>query len=406
VGFGPPPAELPLPDRPSIAVLPFVNLSGDPAQDYFSDGITEDLTTDLARIPEIFVIARGSSFTYKGATPDPKVVGRELGVRYVVEGSVRRTADRVRITARLTDATQRHQLWSERYDRKLEDLFSLQSEISLQILGSLKLGLREAELRRLIQRPERDLRAHDAVLRGFAQIERQTRAGLREGRRLFAHATELDPSYAEAWAFLGMTYAIEYTAAWDREPTVIDRARELGNRALDLNPDLPAAWALLATTELWRGHTDAAVAAAQRAVELAPSLDSPYHFLGLALAADGRFLAALDQIQTAMRINPRSPHSYKVLLSFVNWRVGRLDEAIVLWEDLRRANRDLVLPRIGLATAYEERGAHAEAQRVAAEILRVNPELTAEVAARAIPARLSASRVAGIEATLLRAGLP
>ncbi len=223
-----------LPDKPSIVVLPFANMSGDAEQEYFADGMTEDLTTDLSRNPDLFVISRNSAFSYKGESPRVEDVGRELGVRYVLEGSVRRAADRVRITAQLIDATTGFHVWSERYDRALEDVFALQSEISEEILIAVGVRIDEAERARLQRKPTEDFTAYESVSRGWAHFYRFTREDHREARRLALRALELDSEYAEAFALLAGTYQVEAAQGWTLDPALLDRARELALQAIEL----------------------------------------------------------------------------------------------------------------------------------------------------------------------------
>jgi TolB-like protein/class 3 adenylate cyclase len=209
---------LPLPDKPSIAVLPFINMSSDPEQEYFSDGITEDLITDLSRLSGLFVIARNSTFTYKGKAVKVEDVGRELGVRYVLEGSVRKAANRVRITAQLVDATTSHHLWAERYDRDLVDIFVLQDEITHQIVTALRVEMQEAELERVRRTPTENLTAYDYVLRGWDYYNRITEETNLQARQMFEKAIQLDPQYAEAYVGVGWTYWMEWVWYWSRDP--------------------------------------------------------------------------------------------------------------------------------------------------------------------------------------------
>src|SRR5262249_16877950 len=194
---------LPLPDKPSLVVLPFVNLSSDPEQEYFSDGLTEDLTTALAKVAGLFVIARNSAFVYKGKPVDLKEISRELGVRYVLEGSVQRADNRVRITAQLVDGSSAAHVWAESYDRELKDIFALQDEVRQQIVLALKVTLTPEEQARLRHDPTENLQAYDSLLRGWAQLSRATPESWPQARQLFARAIELDPNYAAAYAALG-----------------------------------------------------------------------------------------------------------------------------------------------------------------------------------------------------------
>jgi adenylate cyclase len=380
-----PPANPPLPDKPSLVVLPFTNMSDDPAQEYFSDGITEELTSDLARIPELFVIARNSAFVYKDRAVNVEDVGRELGVRYVVEGSVRRAADRVRITAQLIDATTGFHLWSEQYDRDLADVFEVQSEISQEILVALSVEIRDAALERIAHRSTRDLMAYDAFARGMSHYWSFTREGNSEARHLFERAIERDPGFAMARAFLGGTYLTEFASGWNLDAALIERCEEHAQRAIELDPAIPTGHALLTAVHVYRGRLDEAVAAAERAVALGPNVEPPHVMLALASAKQGRLLAALRSLDRAMRLNPRGTSLVWTLAGLVNQAAGRTERAVELLERVRAANSDMIGARIPLAALYEAEGRHAEAREVAREILRVNPHLTARTATELMP---------------------
>jgi adenylate cyclase len=403
LGVSGPPVNPPLPDLPSVVVLPFTNMSGDPEQEYFSDGITEDLTTDLSRNPFLFVIARNSAFTYKGKSVQVEDVGRELGVRYVLEGSVRRAGDRVRITAQLVDATTGFHVWSERYDRDLSDIFALQSEISEEILGAVGVEINEAEFERIRRKPTEDLNAYDLFWRGLFHLNRTTRDGNAHARRLLEQAIELDPGFAEAMGLLGVTYSLEYGFGWNVEPELLDRAEELANRAVALNPSIPNPYYGLAVVHLWRGRSAAAVAAAERAIELGPSIAVPHFILGRALAQQGNYVGAMQSVSRALRLAPRASPGYWIAVPYVNLMAGRTREAVEMFEQARLANPDLILARIPLAAIYEAEGRHEEARTVAEEILRVNPNLTAESATRI--SFLDAEEAADLIAALRKAGL-
>jgi len=235
----------PLPEKPSIAVLPFVNMSEDPNQEYFSDGITEDIITTLSKIPRLFVIARNSTFTYKGKSVKVQKVSEELGVRYVLEGSVRKAGERVRITAQLIDATMGHHLWAEKYDRDLRDIFALQDEVTKKIVRALVVKLTEDERKLLVHKKTGSLEAYDHILRGIDYFLRMTGKENAEARKMFKHAIELDQDYAAAYSWLGWTYWMEWSFEWSQDPTSLERALELAKRALSLDDSLSDAHALL-----------------------------------------------------------------------------------------------------------------------------------------------------------------
>jgi adenylate cyclase len=405
-GVSGPPLNPPLPDKPSVVVLPFTNLSGDPEQEYFSDGITEDLTTDLSRNPFLFVIARNSAFSYKGKPVKVEDVGRELGVRYVLEGSVRRAEGRVRITAQLIDASTGFHVWSERYDRELADIFALQSEISEKILAAVGLEIGEAELERIRRKPTNDLTAYDLFQRGLFHFWRFTREGNAQARRLVERALELDPDFAEAYALLGATYSTEFGFGWNLDPKLLDRAEELARRGLAVNPSMPNPHLSLAAIHIFRGEPAAAVAASRRAIELGPSLFAPHLFLGFALAQQGRFVGAMQSINRGLRLNPRAPSGFGLIVPWVNLAAGRKQEAVELFEQIRVANPELIGARTPLAAIYELEGRHEEARAIAQEILHVNPHLSAELAVEFFAGILPAETATEYRDALRRAGLP
>jgi adenylate cyclase len=244
-------AGLALPDKPSIAVLPFANMSGDPEQEYFSDGMTEDLITDLSKLSGLFVIARNSVFTYKGKAVKSEQVSRELGVRYVLEGSVRKAGDRVRITAQLVEATTGYPRWAERYDRPLQEIFALQDEIRQKIVMALKVQLTQEEQARLRRFPTHNLEAYDALLRGLEYANPSTQEANAQARQLFESAITLDPQYAAASALLGSTYLWDWIFQWSQDPQTLERAFALAQKAVALNDSLPVAHRVLGYVYVW-----------------------------------------------------------------------------------------------------------------------------------------------------------
>src|SRR3989454_1357297 len=261
--------RLPLPDKPSILVLPFVNMSNDPDQEYFSDGITEDITTDLSKISSLFVISRNSAFTYKGKATKVRDISREMGVRYVLEGSVRKAGERVRISAQLIDATTDHHLWAERYDRPLTDIFAVQDEIVQQLVSTLRVEVHEAELERVRRIPTTNLSAYDALLRGEEYLHRVTIEANVQARQSFEHAVALDPQYGEAHAGLGWTYWVE--SHFSPDPQHLEQAVALAQQAIALDDSLPVAHSLVSLVYGRKQQYDRAIAAGERAVALDPN---------------------------------------------------------------------------------------------------------------------------------------
>ncbi len=232
-------ASLALPDKPSIVVLPFVNMSNDPEQEYFSDGITEDITSDLSKISSLFVIARNSAFTYKGKAVKVQDVSRELGVQYVLEGSVRKANDQVRITTQLIDGTTGGHLWSERYDRPLKEIFTLQDEIVQKIVTTLKLQLTLREQGVMVRKTTDSLEAYDYYLRGLEYGFRFTKETSAQAKQMYEKAIELDPHYAQAYASLGMSYFMDWNLQWNQTPETFARATELAQKSITLDDSLP-----------------------------------------------------------------------------------------------------------------------------------------------------------------------
>ena len=339
-------------------------------------------------------------------------MGRELGVQYVLEGSVRRVGDRVRITAQLIDATSGFHLWSDRYDRQVSDLFTLQAEISDSILGAVGVEIQETERKRSRRRKLEDQTAYDLTARGFFHFLRFTKTDNAEARRLFEEAIALGADWPSAFSGLGQTYAIESLMGWNLDPTLMDRAAELAQRAIAIDPSHPDAYTLMAQTHLSRGESLQAVAAARRGHELHPSADHTNAILGVSLLQNGEYLSGLQSIQRALRLNPRAPSVFWTFMAFANILAERYEDAVVLLERVRAAGPDDVVARVVLVMIYEgseEAGHanhHAEAVAVAQEIKRINPNLTAEQAVGLILAGDLVPELGRGVAWLQRAGLP
>ncbi|MBI3303741.1 MAG: adenylate/guanylate cyclase domain-containing protein [Deltaproteobacteria bacterium] len=402
--YFPPPLVLPLPDKPSIAVLPFVNLSGDPEQEYFSDGLTDDLTTDLSKISGLFIIAHNSAFTYKGKAVKVEDIGRELGVRYVLEGSVRKVNDRVRITAQLADATTGHHLWAERYDRPLQEIFALQDEIRQQIVAALRVEVQEAELERIRRAPTENLNAYDSFLRGLEYFLRTTKESNAQARRMFEKAIELDPRYAEAYSALALTYYVEWVLQWSPDPQTLERALETAQRAIALNDSLPWAHRVLSYAYLLKKQHAQASAEAERAVTLDPNDADGYWILADTLTFIGRPQEAIGLIEKAMRLNPRYPAIYLSSLGVAYRSMGRYEEAIDALKKTIIRTPNLLTAHTQLAATYSELGREAEARAEVAEVLRLNPHFSIEGLRQRVPYRDPAEVERYVDA-LRKAGL-
>ena len=296
---------LPLPSKPSITVLPFQNMSGDPSQDYFADGVVEEITTALSRIRWLFVIARNSSFTYKGRMVDVKQVGRELGVRYALEGSVRKAANRVRVTAQLIDAVTGHHVWAERYDRELAAIFALQDEITERVVAAVEPQLYAAEGIRAKRKPPESLDAWECVVRALSCVNSRSQNDYAMARELLERAIELDPAYAQAYALFAYVMGLEVLYGWKPREIALARALEAAQKAVVLDSD--DAWAHFALGFVYgmTRRAEEAVVEHEKALALNPNFALAYTYQGSALAYLGRGEEALLKIDASERLSPR-----------------------------------------------------------------------------------------------------
>ena len=297
----------PMPDKPSIAVLPFVNMSGDPEQEYFTDGITEDIITALSRLRWFFVIARNSAFSYKGKPVDVKQIGRELGVRYILEGSIRKIGNRVRITAQLINAATGAHLWAERYDRDLTDIFALQDEITQSVTAAIEPKLVEAESVHSQGRSPEDLDAWDLVMRAVARFWRMTAAESEAAIDMLQLAVQRYPNYAPAQSMLAFALLVSDHVGWAPAGKPYRLAAELAHRAAELDDNDPWAHLALGYLAFTARKTDDAVRECQRALDLNPNFAAAYGYLGRAVAFDGRHEEAIEYLQQAFRMSPHDP---------------------------------------------------------------------------------------------------
>ncbi len=299
-------APPPLPDKPSIAVLPFENMSGDPEQEYFSDGITEDIITELSKISGLFVIARHSAFVYKGQAVNLKDVGRDLGVRYVLEGSVRKAGNRLRITAQLIDATRDHHMWAERYDRDLKDIFAVQEEVARQVADALAVALKPGEAEQLAHAPTDNLDAYDFYMRARMSFYPPTRANLLNARNAFGRVIEIDPEFAGGHAGTSISYSMAVRHGHCDQPDVdAAKALQLARTAVALDPNFARAHSALGLAYVVLGRYDEAIIAAQRAVDLQPGDTDSYFQLAQCYSSAGDGERSREAVLTALRLDPR-----------------------------------------------------------------------------------------------------
>jgi TolB-like protein/Flp pilus assembly protein TadD len=343
---------LPLPDKPSIVVLPFDNMSKDPEQDYFSNGITDVLTSDLSRISSLFVIARNTAFTYKGKAVNMQDIRKELGVRYVLEGSVQKAGEQVRIVAQLVDTTTDAHVWSERYDRPFKDIFALQDEIVQKIVMTLKLQLTLQEQGYFVRKHTDNLEAYDAYLRGMEYNSRFTKEANAQARQLFEKAIALDPQYAEAYAWLGRTYLLAWDWRWSADPQTLERALALAQQAVALDDSLPVAHSNLSTVYALKQQSDQAIAEGERAIALDPNNADSCAWQADTLNLAGRPEEALRSVQQAMRLNPRYPPLYSFELGQADLLTGRYAEAITAEKETISRNPNFMPAHTHLASSY------------------------------------------------------
>ncbi len=396
---------LPLPDKPSIVVLPFVNMSEDPKQEYFSDGIAEDLTTALSQISSLFVIARNSAFTYKGKAAKAQDVGRELGVRYVLEGSVRRADDQVRISAQLVDAPTDSHIWAERYDRPLKEIFALQDEIVRKIVTTLKLQLTLQEQGILVRKTTDNLEAYDYYLRGMESVWRFTKEANAQAQQMCEKALALDPQYAAAYALLGATYWLSWWNQWNLDLQTLESAFEMEQQAVTLDDSLLAAHEILSRVYLWKKQYEQALAEAERAITLAPNSAQGYVTLGVVLNLTGQAEKAIGAIEQALRRDPHYPAAYQSILGWAYLLTRRYDEAIATQKEVLSRSRNLLDPHLILTISYSELGREEEARAEVAEVLRLSPTYSLDVVRQTWPYKdpadmertLTALRKAGLK---------
>ncbi len=361
----------PLPDGPSVAVLPFENKSGDPDQSYFSDGLTENIITGLTRFREVFVIGVKSTLVVREQAPDLREMGRALGVAHIVEGSVRKAGDSVRVTAQLVDAATGQRLWAENYDRTLDDIFAVQDEITDVIVATLAGQIEQLELRRAAKKPTENPVAYDCLLRGRQCLSHYTKDGELEARRHFERALELDPNYAAAYAGLSISFIHEYEASWSEAPEdALERAYTLAQKAVALDDaDSPARYAI-ASACFYRGQHELAKVHIEKALELNPN---DYHNIcakGWFLAFSDRPSEGVDCSIEAMRLNPLVPDNCLFTIGMAEYVAGRYEEALAAFGKTKGWG---LLRPAWIAACYAQLGRDAQARAAGAEVRELAP---------------------------------
>ncbi len=397
----------PLPDKPSIAVLPFTNMSGEKELEYFSDGLAEGIINGLSKSEHIFVIARNSTFTYKGKPVKVKQVAEEMGVRYVIEGSVQREGDRVRITVQLIDALTGHHLFSERYDRDLKDILNLQDEITMKVLTAVQVKLTMGEGARIYEKGTKNLDAYLKVLQareykgGTMNKERVERA-----MQLLEEAIALDPEYAYAYSILSTAhFDLVIIGASESPRESLQRAVELGKKAVALDDSNSTVHASLTFPYIYLREFDKAISEAEKAMSLSPNSATAYFALGTALASAGRPQEAIPMLQKSLRLSPIPVHSQVLgILASSYSGLGQYEEAIATYKKvLQIYGPDHLMAHLGLAITYALMDREKEARAEGAEVLRIDPKFSLERCIKGLPC--DQSRKDRIADALRKAGL-
>jgi TolB-like protein/Tfp pilus assembly protein PilF len=396
---------LPLPDKPSIAVLPFENMSGDPEQEYFSNGLTEEIITALSKTPKLFVIARNSSFTYKGKPVWIPTVGKELGVKYVLEGTVRKAGDKVRVTAQLIDAQTNNHIWAERYDRDLKDIFAIQDDITMKIVTAMRVSLTDGEQARISAKGTDNLEAYLKCLKSHEYLLRMNREDNIRARKMAEEAIALDPGYARPYAILANTHQLDLWYRSTKSPKQsLAVAFKLAQEALRMDESLGYAHVVLSYIYLLKSHHEKALDEAEQALALEPNSALRHAALGRILIYDGRPEEAVPLLKRALRLSPIPEGFTLYTLGFAYNMTGRYEEAIEACRKAIGVEPENLWSHVVLTTAYSLAGREEEARAEAGEVLRINPKFSLEHFAKTMPFKNDTDKDPIITA-LHRAGL-
>jgi adenylate cyclase len=362
-----------LPVGPSIAVLPFENMSGDPEQDYFCDGLTENIITGLSSCPRLLVIARNSSFAYKGKPMKIPQIANELGVRYVVEGSVQKTGKRLRITAQLIDAKSGHHMWAEKYDRDLKDLFELQDELTLNIMAALNVRLTEGEQVRFRLRRSCNIEAIMKALKALEYLRRNNKDAIVLARQRIQEAITLCPEYSEFYTLLADTYIMELYFQSENPLISVAQASKALKKAMSIDENNSDAYLVLGYLYLMRRQHDEAIAAAEKAISLNPNGADAYSNLGYILYNSERYVESVEFINKAIRLNPLPPSYYFLWLGHSKRGLKRYGEAVEAYRKSAELEPSNIFSHLQLAITYELMGQRKAAKAAAAQVVRIDP---------------------------------
>ena len=393
-------------EKPALAVLPFVNMSGDVEQEYFADGMTEDIITSLSKLSQLTVIARNSSFTYKGRAVRVQQISQELGVSHVIEGSVRKASNRVRITAQLIECASGGHLWADRYDRELTDIFAIQDEVTADIVGAMALTLSSDEQWRLVRNGTNNLEAYDCLLRAREQWWRLTREGTKTAETMLDRAITLDPGFSTPYAWLSYVRVQDYINEWrSNSEELLHQSHDLAEKAIKLNQTDPDGHNALACAHLWMREHDKALAEYKRTIALEPNNARAHVEIGWVLHYAGRSAEALEPIKRGMRLDPQYPDAYLHILAQVYFRLGRFEEATGLLKRRIIRKPDTDISRVLLAATYGYLGRAEDAKTQWVDALTANPNFSLEQRRRVLPYKDPADFQQIVEG-LHRAGIP
>ena len=395
-----------LPDKPSIAILPFDNMNRDPEQEYFSDGLTEQIINGLCKVSNLLVIGRNSSFAYKGKSIRTKQIAQELGVRYILEGSVQKAGDRVRITAQLIDATTDYHMWSERYDRDLSDIFDLQDEITMKLIDAMHINLTSGEQARLWEAGTKNIQAYDKHMRGNECFIRNNEKDNKQARQFYKEAINIDRSYALPHVMLGYTHMFDLLYGWSKSPIEsFEHAEKCAENALNLNDSLDLAHLILGWIYIFKRQHEAAIKEGERAIELNPNGAEAHAHLGYMLIMSDKTELGIKLLKRAFRLNPIPLPHYYMILAMAYRNIEQYEKAIDLSKKGLAGNPDQLAAYLTLAASYMSLNRTEDAHKAVDEILRINPNFSLKYYAAVLPYKRQESTDKFVVA-LRKAGLP
>ena len=369
--------KLQLPDKPSIAVLPFVNISSDPSQEYFSDGLTEQIITGISKLPNLFVIARNSTFTYKGKAVKVQQVAEEMGVKYVLEGSVQKSGDRVRINAQLIDAQTAHHLWAESYDRDLEDIFAIQDDITLKLMETLQVKLIPGAKYHYYEGRTDSIQAYIKFLQGSEYFFKMTAGDNIQARKCFEEAIAIDQNYSLAYAMLAFAHLTDVFQNWSQSPLdSFEQAEQAAVKSLSLDESLDLPLIVLSQIYLYKRQHDKAIEYGEQSVALNPNNALAHSMLALVLYFSGRFEDSISLLEKAFRLDPVAPFYYFHFLGHPHLMLENYTQAITAYKKARDLNPNFIFPHVCLAACFIATDNDAEARKAAAEVLKIDPKFS------------------------------